>query len=129
MPEDYKKKDFAKIEKIFKKLKTKKYSLDRINLILEEIDKIASLKLYDFINADIQENIVDGDKLNINFTVLLILKNYYVERINILGNFQTIEEVVRNKLIVDEGDPLNELLFNKSVGRIKSLGIFKSVVN
>ena len=126
LPEDYKKKDFAKIEKIFKKLKTKKYSLDRINLILEEIDKIASLKLYDFINADIQENIVDGDKLNINFTVTDSEK-YYVERINILGNFQTIEEVVRNKLIVDEGDPLNELLFNKSVGRIKSMGIFKSV--
>ena len=51
----------------------------------------------------------------------------YVERINILGNFQTIEEVIRNRLIVDEGDPLNELLFNKSVDNIKSLGIFKNV--
>jgi len=30
-------------------------------------------------------------------------------------------------LIVDEGDPLNELLFNKSIDNIKSLGIFKKV--
>ena len=35
--------------------------------------------------------------------------------------------MVRNKLIVDEGDPYNELLFNKSINEIKSLGIFKSV--
>ena len=44
-----------------------------------------------------------------------------------IGNFQTIEEVIRNRLIVDEGDPLNELLFNKSIDRVKSLGIFKKV--
>ena len=34
-------------------------------------------------------------------------EKFYVERINILGNYKTIEEVIRNKLIVDEGDPLN----------------------
>ena len=44
-----------------------------------------------------------------------------------IGNFQTIEEVIRNRLIVDEGDPLNELLFNKSIDRVKSLGLFKKV--
>ena len=27
------------------------------------------------------------------------------------GNFQTVEEVVRNNLIDDEGDPLNEVLY------------------
>ena len=54
-------------------------------------------------------------------------KRYYVERLNILGNFQTIEEVIRNKFIVDEGDPFNELLFNKSFDDIRSLGIFRSV--
>ena len=51
----------------------------------------------------------------------------YVERINIFGNFQTVEEVVRNNLIVDEGDPLNEVLYNKSIDKIKALGFFESV--
>ena len=46
---------------------------------------------------------------------------------NILGNFTTIEEVIRNRLIVDEGDPLNTLLYNKSLDEIRSLRIFKTV--
>ena len=30
-------------------------------------------------------------------------------------------------MIIDEGDPFNEILFNKSVNEIQSLGIFKKV--
>jgi len=126
LPPDYDKKDFTKIDKIFKKIKNKKYSLDRINLILEEIDKIASLRQYDFIDANVSEEIIQDNKINFSFDITES-KKFYVERINILGNFQTVEEVIRNKLIVDEGDPFNELLFNKSIENIKSMGIFKSV--
>ena len=126
LPEDYNEKDFDKINRIFKKLENKTYSLDKVNLIFEEIDKIASFKLYDFIDANIKETTFDEDKINFEFNIQDSEK-FYVERVNILGNFNTIEEVIRNKLIVDEGDPLNELLFNKSIDNIKSLGIFKKV--
>ena len=34
-----------------------------------------------------------------------------VERINIFGNFITDEKVIRNTLIVDEGDVYNDVLF------------------
>ena len=95
-------------------------------MILEEIDRVASLRLYDFIDAVVEENIVSGNKIDFNFNVV-DSKKFYVERINVLGNFNTIEEVIRNRLIVDEGDPLNQLLYNKSIDRVKSLGIFKSV--
>ena len=54
-------------------------------------------------------------------------EKFYIEKININGNFNTLEEVIRNNLIVDEGDPFNEILFNKSINNIKSLGIFKKV--
>ena len=58
-----------KLNKIFKKLKNEKYSLIKLILILKEIDKIASFrKLYDFINADVEETIVIIIKL------ILILK-------------------------------------------------------
>ena len=126
LPADYNKSDFKKIDKIFSKLKNERYSLDNINLILKEIDKIASMRLYDFIDAQVSESIEDTNKINFDFNIIDSEK-FYVERINILGNFQTIEEVIRNRFIVDEGDPLNELLFNKSMDNIKSLGIFKSV--
>ena len=38
-----------------------------------------------------------------------------------------LEEVLRNKLIIDEGGPLNNLLFEKSINNIRSLGFFKKV--
>ena len=126
LPDDYKETDFAKINKIFKKLKNETYSIDSVNLILEEIDNIASLRLYDFINAEVEESFLDGNKINFNFNVVDSEKSY-VERINITGNFNTIEEVIRNNLVVDEGDPFNKILFNKSINQIKSLGIFKKV--
>ena len=50
-----------------------------------------------------------------------------MEKINILGNFNTIEEVIRNQLIVDEGDPLNKILYNRSLDKIRALNIFKNV--
>ena len=126
LPEDYERSDFEKIDKIFKKLSNEKYSLSKINLILSEIDRIASQRLYDFIDAEVQESILDENKIDFNFKIVDSEK-FYIERINILGNFNTIEEVIRNQLIVDEGDPLNQLLYNKSLDNIKSLGIFKSV--
>ncbi len=125
LPTDYQEKDFSQITKIFSKLKGSNYSLDNLNLILEEIDYIASLRLYDFIDINVTEDISD-DKINFTFNVVDSEK-FYVERINIIGNFVTIEEAIRNKFIVDEGDPLNNLLFNKSIDEIRSLGIFKSV--
>jgi len=126
LPEDYNENDFKKIKKIFNKLKNKKYSIDGINSILKEIELIASQNLYDFIDATVTEEIVDKNKINFNFKVKDSQK-YYVERINLFGNFNTIEEVIRNKLIVDEGDPLNELLYKKSIDNIRSTGFFKKV--
>ena len=126
LPSDYNEKDFKNIEKIFNSLEKEQYSLTNINMILDKIDEVASLRLYDFISIDVEESIIDKNKINFVFKVKDSDK-FYVEKINILGNFNTIEEVIRNQLIVDEGDPYNELLFNKSINNLKSLGIFKSV--
>ena len=126
LPEDYDPNDFDKINKLFKKLEGKRYSINDFNELLEEIDYIASFKLYDFIDATVDENIIDNNKLNFTFNIN-DAKKFYVEKINILGNYVTIEEVIRNKLIVDEGDPLNNILYNKSIDNIRSLGIFKNV--
>ena len=126
LPVDYKDSDFKGVYKIFNKVQNEKYSIDDLNLILTEIDKIASTRLYDFIDAQVEETIVEENKINFTFNVVDSEK-FYVERINILGNYTTIEEVIRNKLIVDEGDPLNTLLYNKSIDGIRGLGIFKNV--
>ena len=123
---DYKKENFSKINDLLINLKGQKYSLNKIEKIINEIDKIALQKEFVFINAKYEEKVIDKNKLN--------LKNYfeddkksYVDRINIFGNFITEEKVIRNSLIVDEGDPFNKILFNKSINNIKSKNIFKSV--
>ena len=35
--------------------------------------------------------------------------------------------MIRNSFIIDEGDPFNELLFEKSIQNLKSKNIFKQV--
>ncbi len=126
LPEDYVKNDFDKLFKTFEKNKNNVYSLDFINDILIDIENIASNRSYDFIDVSVEEKIIDEDKLDFRF-VVSDSKKYYIERINIKGNYTTIEEVLRNQLIIDEGDPLNNLLYEKSINEIRSLGFFKSV--
>ena len=126
LPIDYNPDDFNVLNKIFLETKNELYSINKLNKILSEINKIASLKLYEFIDAKVDEQIVDQNKLN--FTINIIDTNkFYVEKINIVGNYITIEEVIRNKFVVDEGDPLNNLLLSKSLDNIRSLGIFEKV--
>ncbi len=126
LPDDYINEDFKNILTTFEKNKGNTYSLEFINKILNDIENIASMKSYDFIDVKVEENKLDNDKLNFNF-IVSDSKKFYIEKIDISGNYTTIEEVIRNKLIIDEGDPLNNLLFNKSVNEIRSLGFFKTV--
>jgi len=125
LPPNYDVKLFNKITKKFSKLKGDTYSLLKVNDLLDNINEIALSKQYEFINASIVENI-NGDKINFDINISESEK-FYIEKINIKGNFNTLEEVVRNNLIVDEGDPFNEILFSKSINNIQSLGIFKKV--
>ena len=45
----------------------KTYSLNKVEKILNKIDNLATFKSYEFINADIKENIID--KNNIDVTI------------------------------------------------------------
>ena len=124
--EDFKEEKFSKLNKVFKKLKNENYSLLKVEKLLDTIDKIALDENYDFIDAVINEEIIDNNKLNITFKIEESEK-FYVERINILGNHITTEQFIRNQLIVDEGDPFNAILHNKAINDLKSKGIFGSV--
>ena len=124
--ENFNKTNFLQIDKKIKELKGKKYSSKIINKILDEIDNIILQKEYVFLNTEYEPTIVDNDKINIRFK-FKDLEQFYVDQINIFGNFITEEKVIRNSLIIDEGDPFNEVLLDKSINAIKSRGIFKSV--
>ena len=126
LPADFDKANFDDLNKIFKKLKGKKYSLNAINSILDEIDKIVLNEEFEFLKSNVYEKINDN-LINLTFNIEESEK-FYVEKINIFGNSITREDVIRNNLIVDEGDAFNEILHKKSINNIKSLNIF-SLVN
>jgi len=113
-------------ENKFAKLKNKPYSKKKINNIVNQLNEFALSNDFVFLNAKFQEIIKKDDKIDISI-YFDNLEKQYVERINILGNFITDEKVIRNNLIVDEGDPYNDILFNKSIQTIKSKNIFKTV--
>jgi len=54
LPTDFNKDHFRDITKVLNKLKWKKYSLNNIEKILDEVDKIALSKQYEFVNAKIK---------------------------------------------------------------------------
>ena len=124
--DDYSNENFINLQETFNDLKGSKYSIKSINKIKDEIDKIALQKEFVFINAKFETKIISENKIDVTFS-LDQLKKSYVDKINIFGNFITEEKVIRNVLIVDEGDPYNKILFDKSISNVKSKGIFKSV--
>ena len=125
LPIDYDVSNFNKLKIIFAKLKGETYSLNSIDKILSEIDKIVLSEQYEFLKSTVNEEIND-DLINFTFNIMESEK-FHVEKINIYGNNITRESVIRNKLAVDEGDAFNELLHNKSVNNLKSLNFFKGV--
>ena len=126
LPDDFDKKDFEEVDKVLNKLIGKKYSLNKVNKVVKQIDKISISRLYDFIDASIETEILSDQKLQITFVVNESEK-FYVNKINILGNNITEERVIRNLLEVDEGDPFNKLLHAKSLNNLKAKRIFKTV--
>ncbi len=124
--DDFNKENFVKINNDIKKLKGKKYSSKIVNKTLDEIDQILLSREFLFLNTKYDLSIVDKNKINLKFK-FEDLEKFYVERINIFGNFITEEKVIRNALIVDEGDAFNEVLLDKSINSIKSRGIFQKV--
>ncbi len=126
IPIDYDPNNFKYIQSLLEDMKNKPYSLNRINKLLNEIDNIAITKQYEFINASFSEKIIDENKIDIEFEINESQK-LYVDRVNIFGNDITNETAIRNLLVVDEGDPLNEILNNKSKNNIKASGLFANV--
>jgi outer membrane protein insertion porin family len=125
LPIDYELNNFDQLNEVFNNLKGEKYSLNSIDSILKEIDKIVLNKQFEFLKSSVQEQIKDN-LINLTFNIEESEK-FYVEKINIFGNNITREEVIRNNLLVDEGDAFNELLQTKTLNNLKALNFFSKV--
>ena len=125
LPSDYDEENFNEIKNQFNEIKGSVYSVNKIENILEKIDKVVLSEQFESINASVVENLIEN-KLNLTFDIFEDEK-VFIERINIFGNNVTSENVIRNQLLIDEGDPFNKLLEAKSINNIKSLNFFRTV--
>ena len=101
------------------------YSPFKIRKLLEKLDELIDNNNLQFVEHNVQETF-ENDSISITFNVFEGKKTL-VERVNITGNTITNEEVIRGELILDEGDPFTKLNLDKSIAKIKSRNIFKSV--
>ena len=118
--------DLKLFEENFKNFQGKNYSKRKITKLVDEINAYTLKNEFVFLNATFEELVKKNNKIDI-IIKFDELDKVFVDRINIFGNFITDEKVIRNSLIIDEGDAYNEILFNKSIANLKSLGIFKNV--
>ena len=79
LPTDFEKKYFEKIKKELNKFSGEKYSLKIVEKMLNQIEKIASNKQYEFINASIDENLIDN-KIDVTIRILDDQPNVYVKK-------------------------------------------------
>ena len=125
LPENFMRENYKNLENLFLNLKGKHYSINSVEKIIDEIDKITIQEEFKTSKSFVKETVID-DKLNIDF-IINESDKFFVEKINIFGNNVTRENVIRNQLELDEGDPFSEILINKSKNNIKSLNYFKNV--
>ena len=124
-PDNFTKSNYKNLEDLLQKLKGEKYSINSVEKILNEIDKITIQEEFKSSKAFVKEDLVN-DKLNIDFIIEESTK-FFVEKINIFGNNVTQENVIRNQLELDEGDPFSEILAKKTENNLKSLNYFRNV--
>ena len=118
---------FLSLEPEFNKLVGKYYSQEKLNSVLETIDRLSEQKELQFINHSVLETL-DGNGVEVKINIFEG-KKFVIEKINIAGNTVTNDSVIRGELLVDEGDPYSELLVNKSINKIKGRNIFGKVAH
>ncbi len=119
--------DIKEIKNISNKLlKNEFYSPLTINKINKQITDFLETRRYGNFEINIQDLKVADDKINI-IVQLNEGQKSLVNKINIKGNTITEEKVIRDNLIISEGDQLNSSKVKKSIDNVKSKQLFSKV--
>jgi outer membrane protein insertion porin family len=103
------------------------YNAERVEKTAEALTITASQQGYAF--AQVKPRF-DRDEVNRRINITYLVDDgphIYIERINIVGNFRTHDDVIRREFSLAEGDAYNRLLVEAARRRLRSLGFFKTV--
>ncbi len=116
---------FFPLEKSYNRLIGQYYSPFEVKKLLDEIDQITEDNNLQFVEHFVEEEVLnDTIKIKLN---IFEGEKVLVERINISGNNITDEDVIREELILDEGDPFSNIILEKSISEIKQRNLFREV--
>ena len=101
------------------------YNAKKVETSVDSLSEAAGLFGYAFteVNPDFQRD-KDTLTMGINFHIAEA-KRTYVERVDINGNTQTQDKVIRREIRLSEGDAFNSFQVKRSQDRINSLGYFQ----
>jgi outer membrane protein insertion porin family len=109
-----------------KLLKNEFYSPLTINKLNKEVTDLLEAKRYGNFEINVQDLKAADNKINIIVQINEGQKSL-VNKINIKGNTITEEKVIRDNLIISEGDQLNSSKVKKSIDNVKSKQLFSKV--
>ena len=118
---------FFDLEKSYQKYIGEFYSPFSITVLLKDIDEIIENNNLQFVEHNVEEKLDESTgEIEILFNIFEA-KKILVERINIVGNNITNENVIRSELMLDEGDPFTKLKLDKSISNLKARNIFADI--
>ena len=103
------------------------YDASAVDKSVENITLEAARQGFVFakVNPDIQRN--EGqNSLNITYNIVEGPRTY-IERIDIIGNFRTEDEVIRRELQLFEGDAFNRVVVDRARRRLTALDYFEKI--
>jgi outer membrane protein insertion porin family len=119
--------DINEVKNISEKLlKNEFYSPLTINKLNKQVTDLLEAKRYGNFEINVQDLKAADNKINI-IVQLNEGQKSLVNKINIKGNTITEEKVIRDNLIISEGDQLNSSKVKKSIDNVKSKQLFSKV--
>ena len=109
-----------------KLLKNEFYSPLIINKLSKQVTDFLESKRYGNFEINIQDSKAGEDKINV-IVQLNEGQKSLINKINIQGNTITEEKVIRDNLILAEGDQINSSKIKKSIDNVKSKQLFSKV--
>ena len=123
----YKDEDIAAVKNISNKfLKNQVYSTATVTKLNKEITSFLETKKYNNFEINLQELKKNDDIINVLIEINDSPK-VLINKINIIGNVITEDKVIRDNVLLSEGDYLNLSKIKKSIDNIKSKQLFSKV--
>jgi outer membrane protein insertion porin family len=103
------------------------YESDKIESAVDALTFAAGSAGYAFVEIDptYRAN-PETDTVDVTFNVREG-QRVYVDRINVIGNTRTLDNVIRREMMLTEGDAFNRTLLERSRNNLRALGFFKDV--